>query len=150
MAAAEDFIDKTILIAESARLFPGFLGRGLASILEVHFSAQHKVFNALVPVAQQRIDEQEVQRSGQVADIPEHVSLPVRPWYCRVCEHISDNPPQQRDCMQWIMEQSSRLRPWTCELTKPWTAERIVHELMALWFGAVHAMAMVNFLMQDL
>jgi hypothetical protein len=46
--------------------------------------------------------------------------------------------------MQWIMEQSSRLRPWTAEVTAPWTAKRIVHELMALWFGAVHSMGMVG------
>lgn len=82
MAAAEDFIDKTILIAESARLFPGILGRGLASLLEIHFSAQHKVFNTLVPVAQQRIDEQELRRSGQT-DVPEHVSLQDLPDFPR-------------------------------------------------------------------
>lgn len=35
-----------------------------------------------------------------------------------------------KDCIQWVMESSPR--------SKPWTAERIVHELMALWFGSVH------------
>lgn len=27
---------------------------------------------------------------------------------------------------------------------KPWNAERIVYELMAIWFGSVHAMATVS------
>jgi len=34
------------------------------------------------------------------------------------------------------MEQTSK--------TKTWSAERIVHEIMALWFGSVHAMKMVS------
>ncbi|KAL6876964.1 cytochrome P450 [Trichoderma novae-zelandiae] len=38
--------------------------------------------------------------------------------------------PDHHDCIQWIMECSPR--------SKPWSAERIVHELMALWFGSVH------------
>jgi cytochrome P450 len=38
--------------------------------------------------------------------------------------------PEHKDCIQWVMESSPR--------SKPWTAERIVHELMALWFGSVH------------
>jgi hypothetical protein len=38
--------------------------------------------------------------------------------------------PEHKDCIQWVMESSPR--------SKPWTADRIVHELMALWFGAVH------------
>jgi hypothetical protein len=78
------------------------------------------MFNMLVPAVQQRIDEQEMARSGHT--VPEH-----------------------KDCIQWVMEQSSRLRPWAAEKTAPWKAERIVHELMALWFGAVHSMGMVSF-----
>jgi cytochrome P450 len=38
--------------------------------------------------------------------------------------------PEHKDCIQWVMESSPR--------SKPWPAERIVHELMALWFGSVH------------
>ncbi|KAL7927017.1 cytochrome P450 [Trichoderma austrokoningii] len=38
--------------------------------------------------------------------------------------------PEHHDCIQWVMECSPR--------SKPWSAERIVHELMALWFGSVH------------
>lgn len=38
--------------------------------------------------------------------------------------------PERRDCMQWIMDQSPK--------HKPWTVMRVVHELIALWFGSVH------------
>ncbi|KAL8993766.1 MAG: hypothetical protein Q9169_006098 [Polycauliona sp. 2 TL-2023] len=37
-----------------------------------------------------------------------------------------------KDCIQWVIESSPR--------SKPWTAERVVHELMALWFGSVHVL----------
>ncbi|KAI0101984.1 cytochrome P450 [Nemania sp. FL0031] len=36
-------------------------------------------------------------------------------------------------CIQWIMETSPRKNPWT--------AKRIIHELMAIWFGSVHALS---------
>jgi hypothetical protein len=73
MKAAEDFVDKTIFIAEAVRLLPGFVGISLGRFLEYHFSSQHIMYNALVPVAQQRIDEQELRRCGHA--VPEHVSL---------------------------------------------------------------------------
>jgi cytochrome P450 len=41
--------------------------------------------------------------------------------------------PKHSDCIQWIMETSPR--------QKPWTASRVVHELMAIWFGSVHALS---------
>ncbi|KAF2819134.1 cytochrome P450 [Ophiobolus disseminans] len=126
MEAAEDFISKTMLIAETARLLPRGLSHIAARFLESQFSSQRIVYDTLVPIAQQRIDEQELKRSGHA--VPEH-----------------------KDCMQWIMQQSSRLRPWSAEVTTPWTAGRIVHELMALWFGSVHAMGMtIIFAVRDL
>ncbi|KAK6212824.1 hypothetical protein LQW54_004913 [Pestalotiopsis sp. IQ-011] len=49
----------------------------------------------------------------------------------------------QADCIQWIMETAPR--------KSPWTPKRIVHELMAIWFGSVHAMATTTtFAIQDL
>ncbi|KAI9879025.1 MAG: hypothetical protein M1830_009824 [Pleopsidium flavum] len=38
------------------------------------------------------------------------------------------------DCVQWIIDSSPR--------KDPWTAEKIVQETLALWFGSVHQMAM--------
>ncbi|KAF4610378.1 hypothetical protein G7Y89_g15741 [Cudoniella acicularis] len=44
------------------------------------------------------------------------------------------------------MEQMFKTRP-----EKPWTAERIIHELMALWFGSNHSIAMsINFAIQNI
>ncbi|KAI0381078.1 cytochrome P450 [Hypomontagnella monticulosa] len=38
--------------------------------------------------------------------------------------------PKQADCIQWIMETAPR--------GQSWPAERIIQELMAIWFGSVH------------
>jgi cytochrome P450 len=119
MVAAEDFIDKTVYIAEAARLLPGFVGTAVVKFLEARFSSQHIIFNSLEPVAQRRIDEQELASQGHI--VPEH-----------------------KDCIQYIMEQTMNSKPSQCEISGPWAAGRIVHELMALWFGAVHTMAMAT------
>ncbi|KAI1752381.1 cytochrome P450 [Xylaria castorea] len=36
--------------------------------------------------------------------------------------------PQRTDCIQWIIE--------TAPKQKPWSAERVIYELMAIWFGS--------------
>jgi len=51
-------------------------------------------------------------------------------------EAAASNPSAQKDCIQWVMESSPR--------SKPWTAERIVYELIALWFGSVHITSTVS------
>ncbi|KAI7779164.1 hypothetical protein LA080_001236 [Diaporthe eres] len=51
--------------------------------------------------------------------------------------------PHHADCIQWIMETSPRSRPWT--------PKRIIHELMAIWFGSVHALSTtITFAIHDL
>lgn len=42
----------------------------------------------------------------------------------------------QNDCIQWIMETSPKQNPWS--------AERVVFEMLALWFGSVYGMSMVR------
>lgn len=42
----------------------------------------------------------------------------------------------QVDCMQWLIETSPRKHPWT--------GERMMGEILALWFGSVHQLAMVG------
>lgn len=44
--------------------------------------------------------------------------------------------PFKADCIQWIMEISPKQNPWS--------AKRVVHELMAIWFGSVHALSTVS------
>lgn len=41
----------------------------------------------------------------------------------------------QVDCMQWLIDTSPRKIPWT--------PERMIGEILALWFGSVHQLAMV-------
>lgn len=41
----------------------------------------------------------------------------------------------QMDCMQWLIDTSPRKNPWT--------PARMVGEIMAVWFGSVHQLAMV-------
>ncbi|KAH7310888.1 cytochrome P450 [Stachybotrys elegans] len=51
--------------------------------------------------------------------------------------------PQHADCIQWILETSPRQNPWS--------ASRVVHELMAIWFGSVHAVSTtITFAIHDL
>ncbi|KAI7774340.1 ent-kaurene oxidase [Diaporthe eres] len=48
----------------------------------------------------------------------------------RDCGILGHEVPRYNDCIQWVMQSSAK--------SKPWSAQRIVHELMALWFGSVH------------
>jgi len=54
----------------------------------------------------------------------------------RELANIGQSVPQHADCIQWIMESSPKQNPWT--------PKRIVHELMAIWFGSVHALSTVS------
>lgn len=118
MIAAEHFLHETIFIAEAARILPGFVGAGVVKCLETYFSSQHIMFSTLEMVAQRRIDEQ-------------------------VCAQ-GHATPEHKDCIQYIMEQTMTSKPSQCEIQGPWAARRIVHELMALWFGAVETMIMAT------
>ncbi|UKZ64992.1 uncharacterized protein TrAtP1_006194 [Trichoderma atroviride] len=54
----------------------------------------------------------------------------------RAQKKLGHGVPEHHDCIQWVMECSPR--------SSPWSAERIVHELMALWFGSVHITSTVT------
>ncbi|KAH8880897.1 cytochrome P450 [Thozetella sp. PMI_491] len=51
----------------------------------------------------------------------------------RELKKLGHTVPKHTDCIQWIMETSPR--------ENPWQAERIVHELLAIWFGSIHGIA---------
>ncbi|KAI5865350.1 cytochrome P450 [Durotheca rogersii] len=73
------------------------------------------------------------------------VLIPVAEERCqeRDLANLGQNVPKHTDCIQWIMETAPR--------QKPWTPKRIVHELMAIWFGSVHALSTtITFAVQDL
>ncbi|KAI1824544.1 cytochrome P450 [Xylaria intraflava] len=43
---------------------------------------------------------------------------------------LGHDVPEHKDCIHWIMETSPK--------TKPWSVQRVIHELIAVWFGSVH------------
>ncbi|OTA95818.1 hypothetical protein M434DRAFT_20050 [Hypoxylon sp. CO27-5] len=43
---------------------------------------------------------------------------------------LGNKVPEHRDCIQWIMDNAPHAQPWT--------VQRVVHELIALWYGSVH------------
>ncbi|KAM7208248.1 putative cytochrome P450 E-class, group IV [Naviculisporaceae sp. PSN 640] len=108
LKAAIDFIEQTLVIAEIIRLLPESLVEPVSTFLQKRLTASRIIFSTLEPIAAQRLE----QRAQAV---------------------LGHRVPEHKDCIQWVMESSqSRLN------TKPWTAGRIVHELIALWFGSVH------------
>ncbi|KAI1775359.1 cytochrome P450 [Hypoxylon cercidicola] len=71
--------------------------------------------------------------------------IPIAEQRCLERDHakLGRPVPKHADCIQWIMETAPR--------QKPWTPKRIVHELMAIWFGSVHALSTtITFAIQDL
>ncbi|KAI4139758.1 MAG: hypothetical protein LQ341_004096, partial [Variospora aurantia] len=61
------------------------------------------------------------------------------------CGSSSNHAPMPKtvDCMQWLIDTSPRKIPWT--------PERMIGEILALWFGSVHQLAMTTtYAIQDL
>jgi hypothetical protein len=54
----------------------------------------------------------------------------------RNMKQLGQSVPHHADCIQWIMETSPRQNPWS--------PQRVVYELMAIWFGSVHAISTVR------
>ncbi|KAF3071576.1 Cytochrome P450 monooxygenase paxP [Trichoderma lentiforme] len=56
---------------------------------------------------------------------------------------LRSNEATPMDCMQWLIDNSPRKNPWT--------PAKIVGEIMAVWFGSVHQLAMTStYAIQDL
>ncbi|CAI6095198.1 unnamed protein product [Clonostachys chloroleuca] len=47
--------------------------------------------------------------------------------------NLGQSTPQRNDCIQWIID--------TAPKQNAWTAERVIYELMAIWFGSVHILS---------
>ncbi|KAK4071690.1 uncharacterized protein Triagg1_5928 [Trichoderma aggressivum f. europaeum] len=105
MSAAMNFIEQTLITAEVVRVLPSAIAPLIGNLLAKKLGAGKIIYDALIPIAEERLEEKARKALGQT--VPEH-----------------------HDCVQWVMECSPR--------SKPWSADRIVHELMALWFGSVH------------
>ncbi|KAL7621976.1 hypothetical protein AAE478_007477 [Parahypoxylon ruwenzoriense] len=117
MTSALQYIEQTLVCAEIVRLVPRFLAPLIGGIIGRRLKAQETVFDTLLPIAEQRVFERNLQ--------------------------FRHSMPYHTDCIQWILETSPR--------ENPWSAKRVVHELMAIWFGSVHAMSTtITFAMHDL
>ncbi|KAF3060320.1 Ent-kaurene oxidase [Daldinia childiae] len=71
--------------------------------------------------------------------------LPIAEQRCleRDLKFSGQKVPDHHDCIQWIMETSPK--------RDPWSAKRVVHELMAIWFGSVHALSTtITFAIHDI
>ncbi|KAJ4861649.1 cytochrome p450 domain-containing protein [Trichoderma breve] len=56
---------------------------------------------------------------------------------------LQSNEATPMDCMQWLIDNSPRKNPWT--------PAKMVGEIMAVWFGSVHQLAMTStYAIQDL
>lgn len=90
--------------------------------------SHEKVFNTLLAIAEERCHERDLKALGH--KVPDHVQYPHN--YVNVRKLIN----KKADCIQWVMETSPR--------KSPWSAKRVVHEVMAIWFGSVHAISTVS------
>lgn len=111
----------------------------VGGIISSRIKSHSTIFYALLPIAEQRVLERELKSAGQ--PVPHHVCHIISLHYILHVEGMSLTEPKQADCIQWILETSPKQNPWT--------AERVVHELMAIWFGSVHALSTVRSVCQD-
>ncbi|KFA71335.1 hypothetical protein S40288_09118 [Stachybotrys chartarum IBT 40288] len=71
--------------------------------------------------------------------------VPIAKQRCleREMKKLDQDVPHHADCIQWIME--------TSPAHNPWSAKRVVHELMAIWFGSVNAVSTtITFAIHDI
>ncbi|KAK7740437.1 hypothetical protein SLS62_011119 [Diatrype stigma] len=108
MSSALGYVEETLLNAEIVKLLPKPLASVVGGVLSRTLNSHKTFFKCLIPIAEQRIQEQDRKRLGHT--VPKHA-----------------------DCIQWIIE--------TAPKQNPWSAERVIYELMAIWFGSVHILS---------
>ncbi|KAB8292286.1 hypothetical protein EYC80_008028 [Monilinia laxa] len=86
MKSALSFIEDTLMTAETVRVLPGFLAQPVEQYLAGRLSSQQVIFDALLPVAKQRLLENQLEKMGQTS-------------------------PKHHDCIQWIVETSPKKNP---------------------------------------
>ncbi|KAI0593300.1 putative cytochrome P450 [Biscogniauxia sp. FL1348] len=98
-------VEHTLIISNVVQILPKSISDTVAKFLSSRLNAGDIVYDTLVSMVAQRFEERDRARLGH--EVPKHT-----------------------DCVQWIMDNSPK--------TKPWTVGRVVHELVALWYGSVH------------
>ena len=89
-------------------------------------SAQKKVFRILTPIVEQRLTLRPTDSNATESPVRNPTIL---------LSAVADQ--EQVDCMQWLIETSPRKQPWTIN--------RTVHEIMAVWFSSMPQLIMVNY-----
>ena len=135
MSSALAYVEETLLNAEIVKLLPKFLAPPVGGLLSRCLSSHKKFFKSLIPATEQRIQELDRKHLGHSG--PQRVSAP------ESCIHSIVKTStksllisHQADCIQWILE--------TAPKQSPWSAERVIYELMAIWFGSVHILSTVR------
>lgn len=120
--AALEFPQAVIFAAEFLRVTPELLRPLVAAMTTGRHRAARTLFRHLEPVVKRRM----AARAGR-SDLG------------RAAAETSTC----RDCMQWLIDTSPR--------KDPWSSARMVGEIMAVWFGSVHQLAMTTaYAIQDL
>ncbi|KAH8589196.1 cytochrome P450, partial [Bisporella sp. PMI_857] len=120
-AAALEFPEAVIIAAELLRITPGFLQPLVAAMATKRHRAARTLFRHLEPIVRERLELRHAQ-----AEAGGFLGL-----------HTQTN------CMQWLIEASPR--------KKQWSPERMVGEIVAVWFSSVHQLAMITtFAIEDL
>uniref|UniRef100_A0A0B7KLU2 Cytochrome P450 n=2 Tax=Bionectria ochroleuca TaxID=29856 RepID=A0A0B7KLU2_BIOOC len=127
MVSAWEFIEETVICAEIIRVLPKFIRPETNTLLpEQAPTILTLEFSVIGSILGHRLAAQ---------DVIYNTLLPIAEQ--RVVERdlkaIGQVVPEHADCIQWILDTSPRQNPWS--------AKRVVHELMAIWFGSVHTVS---------
>jgi len=131
MDSALAYVEQTLLNAEVVKLLPTFLAPIVGGTLSRCLSSHKTFFKSLIPATEQRIEEQRLRSLGH--RVPERVSSTKQLHSSQIANFCLLS---QTDCIQRIIE--------TAPKQNPWSAERVIYELMAIWFGSVHILSTVS------
>ncbi|KAH7311269.1 cytochrome P450 [Stachybotrys elegans] len=124
MTSALGFVEETLVNAEIVKLLPSPLARLVGSLLSRCLSSHKTFFARLLPAAEQRLLENDMKQI--IARLLTNVY-----W-------------SKTNCIQWIIDTAPKG-------SNQWSAERVIYELMAIWFGSVHILSTtIVYVLQDL
>ncbi|KAH8197066.1 hypothetical protein TruAng_008773 [Truncatella angustata] len=118
-AAALEFPQTVVFVAELLRITPGFLRPLVTSIVTQRHRAAKTLFRYLEPDVRRRLANRA--KSDQTGH----------------------SEPTAVDCMQWLIDTSPRKNPWS--------AARMIGEILAIWFSSVHQLAItITYAVEDI
>ncbi|KAI2469098.1 cytochrome P450 [Annulohypoxylon bovei var. microspora] len=112
--ATLEFPQAVIFAAELLRITPRFMRPFVAAAATKRHRAARTIFHLLEPVVTKRL---QIRNAHDKAGCEKDLPVPV-------------------DCVQWLIDTSPRKMQWS--------PARMVGEIMAVWFGSVHQLAMTT------